>query len=209
MPKKVKEKKELTFVEKAGLHKLTLEECTAYYDGVFSGCLVNSLELIIPFLPPSSNKVYFNRTGGGRAKTTPTKKFINDVQLHMVNNYFNEISKLNPCAMYTLNLEIGFSPEELFTKGYPKAISAYRKNDIDNRVKIVKDTVIKLLGIKDDTQVFTGKESKVATSKEEHVKLRLTELNPCWVLDPRLDDQKKAYCLNKCIHFRESGIRSA
>jgi ABC-type bacteriocin/lantibiotic exporter with double-glycine peptidase domain len=46
MPKKVKEKKELTFIEKAGLHKLTLEECVVYYDKVFDGYLVNSLELV-------------------------------------------------------------------------------------------------------------------------------------------------------------------
>ncbi len=207
MPKKVKESKELTFVEKAAKHLLTLGECTVYYDKIFSGHLTNNIEIKIPFLPPTSNKIYFDRTGGGRSKTTPAKNFINDLQVHMMANYLKEMSELNPCALYTLTLDFSFNPEDIFTKGYPKAVSAYRKNDVDNRVKLVKDTIVKLLGIKDDTQIFAGKEYKSASDKEQIV-IRLSELNPCWAIDNCLDERKRAYYLNKCIHFRESGIKS-
>lgn len=184
----------------------TFEECSDYYDripyylGIFT----------LPYIPPTTNKVYFNLPSGGRAKTTPTNIFINNVNIHLTNEYLTEINMINPNSIYELQIMVHFSTEELFTKGYPNAISAYRKKDVDNRIKVLKDTFIKWTGIKDDSQVFNGSCSKITNPIWTGVEVMLKEVSPIPYLLKSITESptEGLKYLNNCIDFRENGIRN-
>lgn len=123
----------------------------------------DSIRFIIPFLPPSSNKMYV--TDWRRKKRFPskeTKAFVNKFNKEVVSKYLPWISQLvtpeqDPNICYEIKSYIFFDRWDVETKGWfstPRtAKSRYKKMDTGNRFKLLFDCVAKATDI-DDSHFF-------------------------------------------------------
>lgn len=148
-------------------------------------------------MPPSVNKLYIKRRGGGLALSKVANKFREGVKkvvskqmaaLSVFPSEDHEVVYDIDLTAYFQSLENPgwferFTKDSFYTKdskdgkhkkgelkhknGDRKAKTRYKKVDIDNRVKFVQDCVTAALGIPGDEQIFEGTQRKVHTKGME------------------------------------------
>lgn len=132
---------------------------------------VQTFSFQIPFLPPTTNKAYYN-TQFGRKLKTEAKTFKNKIKQYIAENYFNY--KINPYSIFSLNIIFKLPYENLICKTYPKSKSLYQRWDTDTHIKLLKDALVEALSIDNDTQIFS--ETIAKTIGEPSIEITLTEL---------------------------------
>lgn len=107
--------------------------------------------LNLPFVPPSSNKAYFNLPKGGRTLSKEGKKFKRLASAHFAQNFPTELAKAKPDVPYLLM--VCFTIPTLYNKGWEKgtATKRYKKLDLSNRLKLLEDVLSEVMDI-DDSQ---------------------------------------------------------
>lgn len=155
-------------------------------------------------MPPSVNKLYIKRMGGGLALSKVANRFREGVkkkiskrmaELSVFPSEDHEIPYTVEITAYFQSLENPgwferFAVDSFYAKdskdgkhkkgelkhkkGDRKAKTRYKKVDIDNRIKFVQDCVIAGLGIPGDEQVFEGTQRKVHTKVLERMEVIVT-----------------------------------
>lgn len=129
----------------------------------------DSLFIVLPFLPPSSNHIYVGRKGGkGRFLSKEASTFKTRAITHIQSNYLADISRLDREGIYGVWYAFYFPLEDLLnlTFGSGKKGSAktrYKRLDVENRLKLVSDALATAIGI-DDCQFFEGGHTKLSAS---------------------------------------------
>lgn len=127
----------------------------------------NNMRIIVPFLPPSSNKIYVTDWRRKRRfKSREANAFQEEFRARVVPVYLPWISQLigpeqNPCVLYTVAIDFYFPRKEVINKGFDqldskgqrKAKTRYKKMDTGNRLKLVNDCLSDALQI-DDSHFF-------------------------------------------------------
>jgi hypothetical protein len=126
------------------------------------------IRLEIPWIPPSSNKAYFNLPGGGRGLAPAGKKFKTTTLAHVSQHYRREMMFWKPNKPFILVMRFHFEALENagFTTG--KAKSRYKVFDGGNRTKLLED-VLKDAGGIDDSQTLTSIWQKEQSSPERTI----------------------------------------
>lgn len=128
------------------------------------------IRLVVPWLPPSSNKAYFNLPSGGRGITTTGRKFKTLTTTHLAQKYPKQMMFWKPNKPYLIVMRFHFAA--LLNAGYPKkAQSRYKVFDGGNRTKLLEDCLKDAGGI-DDSQTLTSiwqKEQAAATDQEHTI----------------------------------------
>jgi Holliday junction resolvase RusA-like endonuclease len=107
--------------------------------------------IVMEGLPPSSNQAYWDNPAGGRVLTKAGKKYKADVVQHILKNHAHETQEL--AKDVTIGCVLFFGFPDLFTKGWPKtAKSRYKKQDVENRPKLLLDAIMEATAM-DDSQI--------------------------------------------------------
>lgn len=124
----------------------------------------DSMRIIIPFLPPSSNKIYVTdwrrkRRFKSREAVAFTKRFMQEV----VPPYLPWISQMigpeqDPSVVYSVFTDLYFPRKEILNMSWAtgkkdSAKTRYKKMDTGNRFKLLYDCVAQALAI-DDSHFF-------------------------------------------------------
>lgn len=107
--------------------------------------------LCLSGLPPSSNNIYFNLPGGGRAMKANGKKFKNEAQTEIASKFPVALRGFVPNAPYHILLRLHFKQDDMLNPRWgktPKA-SRYKKTDATNRIKIMEDVLKDVAGVDD------------------------------------------------------------
>lgn len=115
-------------------------------------------------LPPTSNNIYADKSGGGRVKTTEARSWQNRaVKEIMRQSGLGIQDEFDEERMYWLDLHFFF--EAVVNKGWyerykrgpkkgrRKAGSKWKKIDLGNRLKLLEDTIKNSVGV-DDSATF-------------------------------------------------------
>lgn len=109
------------------------------------------MKLTLP-MPPSDNKLYFTR-GGIRIKTKVAERYIKEAQNIIGHLALKGDEDFEENEAHAMTISIYF--EDVVNKGWPKkAKTRFKKQDCQNRQKLVTDIVTKCLGI-DDSHLFS------------------------------------------------------
>ncbi len=124
--------------------------------------------VVLPFLPPTSNHIYVNKRGGGRFLSKDAEKFKLRAIATIQQNCLAQIGRLDRTAIYRVWYAFFFQPESILnmTFGSGKkgaAETRYKRMDVENRLKLVADSLAKAIGI-DDCQFFEGGHTKLCAS---------------------------------------------
>lgn len=121
----------------------------------------NGLQLVIPFLPPTSNHIYVNRPGGrGRFLSKDAEAWKNRFSQQVLAPYLMQIQSFcktvddDKSSVIELWMTFFFPKEDILntTFGTGKknaAVTRYKKMDVQNRIKLVTDAVVKSLALDD------------------------------------------------------------
>jgi Holliday junction resolvase RusA-like endonuclease len=119
------------------------------------------LQLVIPFLPPSSNHIYVNRPGGhGRFLSKEAEAWKNRFSQQVLAPYMAPIQSFgatidrDPYSVLELWMAFFFPPEDLLNMTYGTgkkgaAKTFFKKMDVQNRIKLVTDAVVKAIALDD------------------------------------------------------------
>jgi hypothetical protein len=124
------------------------------------------IRLDVPWVPPSSNKAYFNkRGGGGRMLSTEGRKFKTATTTHFAQKYPAQMMFFKPNLPYLIVMRFYFDDVE--TKGFAtgKAEARYKVFDGGNRTKLLEDCLKDAGGI-DDSQTLISIWQKEKSSPE-------------------------------------------
>lgn len=125
----------------------------------------NSLRIVIPFLPPSSNKIYVTDWRRKRRfKSKQANAFSEQFKEKVVPNYLPWIMRLtdpekDPCVLYAVATDFYFPRDEILNKTWGSltaknpAKNRYKKMDTGNRLKLIHDCLSEALQI-DDSHFF-------------------------------------------------------
>lgn len=142
--------------------------------------------VVLPFLPPTSNNVYVNARGGkGRFLSSEAKKFKLRAVAKIQQDCLAKITRLDRTAVYRVWYAFYFRPEDILntTFGSGKkgaAETRYKRMDVENRLKLVADSLATAIGI-DDCQFFEGGHTKLSASLvggQEQIHVFLTSEDP-------------------------------
>lgn len=142
--------------------------------------------VILPFLPPTSNNIYVNARGGkGRFLSAEAKKFKLRAVALIQSHCLAQIARLDRTAVYQVWYAFYFPPEDILntTFGSGKkgaAETRYKRMDVENRLKLVADSLATAIGI-DDCQFFEGGHTKLSATLvggSEQVHVFLTSQDP-------------------------------
>lgn len=141
--------------------------------------------VVLPFLPPSSNHIYISGRGGIRFLSSEAKKFKLRAVSHIQSNCLAQIGRLDRGAVYGVWYAFFFPLEELINKTFNSgkkgaAETRYKRMDVENRLKLVADSLATAIGI-DDCQFFEGGHTKCSASLvggTEQIHIFLTPLDP-------------------------------
>jgi len=121
----------------------------------------NGLQIVIPFLPPSSNHIYVNRPGGrGRFLHKEAEAWKNRFSQQVLAPYLMQMNSFcqtvdrDPSSVLELWMTFYFEAEDILNTTYNNGTKAaaktrYKKMDVQNRIKLVTDAVVKALAIDD------------------------------------------------------------
>jgi Holliday junction resolvase RusA-like endonuclease len=163
--------------------------------------LLRSVKLEIPYIPPSINELYFTRFGR-RCLSTAGKVFKVKVKDHLVNNYLEELQKLNPRSLYEMQMFFYLPKDEIFTKNYLKdknTKSPIKRRDVGNMEKILVDCISEMV-FEDDCQVFKEVLTKIP-SETQKVVIILIELDTDAVTS-ELHQVERQLIANKINHYK-------
>lgn len=119
------------------------------------------LQIVIPFLPPSSNHIYVNGRGGrGRFLSKEAEAWKNRFMQQVVAPYMMPISEFcktvvkDPSSILELHMAFFFENDDLLNTTFGKggksaAKTRYKKMDVQNRIKLVTDAVSKAIALDD------------------------------------------------------------
>lgn len=125
------------------------------------------IRLELPWIPPSSNKAYFDRPGGGRVLTAKGRKFKTETTAHFAQHYPKQMMFWKPDRPYILVMRFHF--EHIENEGYPKKAKArYKVFDGGNRTKLLEDSLKDAGGI-DDSQTLTSIWQKEQDAREHTI----------------------------------------
>ena len=135
-------------------------------------------------IPPTTNKLYIQRRGGGLALSKTAITYREHVK-KTVSSFIPELTRfvVTPETIYQFDISLYFERLEnpgwfeFWTKdtyvtkgkkkgelkgkkGERKAKTRYKKIDYDNRIKFLQDCLVKSIGIPDDSQIFRGVQEK-------------------------------------------------
>jgi Holliday junction resolvase RusA-like endonuclease len=121
---------------------------------------MNKLILEFDQIPPSTNHIYFNLPTGGRALTKEAKQYKSYIKDKLARECLEDLIdfKFKPNTKFWVYATIYF--ERLVPKS-SSAKEAYLRIDVDNRIKLVQDSVFESLGI-NDANIF-----RVSYGKDE------------------------------------------
>ena len=117
-----------------------------------------ALDLFIPFLPPSENRIRVHRWQGGQVYSKEARDYKKLFSDHIRKNYLIEMSQFvglhDVKSIY--ELEIHFFFETVINKGWAKkkAKTLHKKFDVGNRRKLIEDCLVETLGEIDDCLFF-------------------------------------------------------
>lgn len=121
----------------------------------------NGLQIVVPFLPPSSNHIYVNRPGGkGRFLSKEAEAWKNRFSqqvlapLLMPMQSFGKAVDDDPKTVLELWMTFFFPKEDILNTTFGTGTKAaaktrYKKMDVQNRIKLVTDAVVKALAVDD------------------------------------------------------------
>jgi Holliday junction resolvase RusA-like endonuclease len=135
------------------------------------------LELILP-LPPSDNKLYFiTNNYGGKVMTKEARAYHTNVKMFIAELALATKIKFNRDVPYKITLKVYFDKVE--NKGWLQgaAKNRYRRIDVQNRQKLVIDSIHDSIGI-DDSHLFEIHKYKFVDEKNPRIEVELMEL-PC------------------------------
>lgn len=140
---------------------------------------MQTLHIVYPELPPSSNKIYFQ----GTRLTKHSREYAERFALFMVRNHGHQINEMNPDLTYAVHLRFYF--ESLVNPGWlerdrtgqRKAKTRYKKIDVSNRIKLVEDCVRDALAI-DDSHTFALSQEKHHDPSNPRVEIYVQPINP-------------------------------
>ena len=118
----------------------------------------SKLDLWVPFLPPSENRIRVHRRQGGQVYSKEAKDFKKLFTEYVRKNYFVDVvsfvRKHHEKAVYILEMEFTF--ETVINKGWAKkqAKTLYKRFDVGNRRKLIEDCLVEVLGEIDDCLFF-------------------------------------------------------
>lgn len=142
--------------------------------------------VILPFLPPTSNNIYVNARGGkGRFLSPEAKKFKLMAVSHIQSNCLAQIARLDRGAVYRVWYAFFFPIDEILNMTYGNgkkgsAETRYKRMDVENRLKLVADSLATAIGI-DDCQFFEGGHTKLSAALvggTEQIHVFLTSEDP-------------------------------
>ncbi len=165
----------------------------------------NGIQIVIPFLPPTSNHIYVNRHGGGRFLSTEAAAWKNRFSQQVIAPYLMQIQSFcktvddDPSSVLALWMTFYFPREDLLntTFGTGKksaAVTRYKKMDVQNRIKLVTDAVVKALAL-DDSLNFREVHDKCCADMvggDPGICIRMTKVEPHWFGIPPLAQQTLA-----------------
>lgn len=152
----------------------------------------NGLQIVVPFLPPSSNHIYVNRPGGrGRFLSKEAEAWKNRFSQQVLAPYlmqihaFGQTVDADPNAVLELWMMFFFPREDIINTTFGSGLKAaaktrYKKMDVQNRIKLVTDAVVKAIGI-DDSLNFREIHDKCcadATGGDPGICIRLRRIDP-------------------------------
>lgn len=111
---------------------------------------IGDLDVWVPFLPPSENRIRVHRRQGGQVYSKEAKDFKILFAQYLREHYFTQIARFvslhGPRSVYTLSLTFTF--ETVINKGWAKgkAKTRYKKFDVGNRRKLIEDCLVEALG---------------------------------------------------------------
>jgi hypothetical protein len=121
----------------------------------------HGLQIVIPFLPPTSNHIYVNGRGGrGRFLSKEAEAWKNRFMQQVIAPYMMPISDFcktvdaDPASILELHMIFFFEKEDLLNTTFGKDVKSaaktrYKKMDVQNRIKLVTDAVSKAIAIDD------------------------------------------------------------
>lgn len=105
-------------------------------------------------LPPSSNKIYYNRPGGGRGLTNEADRYKKRFIRWFTGKLMQKgLTSFSDEVAYELRLLLVL-PEIVNTTWPKEARTRWKKVDPDNRVKLILDAISKTIGV-DDAAFFS------------------------------------------------------
>lgn len=151
----------------------------------------NSMRIVVPFIPPSSNKVYVTDwRKKTRFKSNEAKAFEQRFKSTVVPLYLPWISRMigpeqDPNVIYAVAIDFYFPRDQVINKtfGDPKARkpakTRYKKMDTGNRLKLIYDCLADALQIDDSHFFQVGGRKLVAESfsmePQAHIFLHLQD----------------------------------
>jgi len=148
-----------------------------------------------PQPPPSTNKAYYNRPGGGRGKTKLAERWQARFSGAMAQARLFSVKHLQDSAaigaIIHLQIYLFLEAKEVIVEGWTvryvrgpkkgqrKAKSRYKRMEVSNRIKLVEDAVASLIGI-DDASNFSSSALKfvVDDPADRGVRVRITMDDP-------------------------------
>ncbi len=131
---------------------------------------MSKLILEIPYLPPSINEVYkFNRKTGAMYMVKEAKAFKEGLAKHLNEKYLKDIHSFDTNAVYKASYYFHFLKENLINEkfGKDKRIkSLYKAIDLDNRLKLLQDSIASSLGF-NDSHIFEIEKAQKRIAKRE------------------------------------------
>jgi Holliday junction resolvase RusA-like endonuclease len=98
-----------------------------------------------------------------RVLSKEAQAFKKRVLTEIVPLYLSEITLLDKTAVYDIHYRIYFERDDVMTKTYGRqkgAESQYKRMDLENRLKLLSDTISASIGI-DDSQFFAARQEKM------------------------------------------------
>lgn len=133
---------------------------------------MDKITLELPFLPPSVNEVYkFNRKTGAMYMVKEAKAFKEGVSKYLSEEYKEEMHKFDTKAIYKATYTFYFLRENLVNDKYgtdKRIKSQYKNLDVDNRVKLLQDSIAFSFGF-NDSYIFEFSAKKCISSIESTV----------------------------------------
>jgi len=116
------------------------------------------LDIWVPFLPPSENRIRVHRRQGGQVYSKEAKDFkklfTDYVRREYLVDLVSFVREHDERSIYELEMQFVF--ETVINKGWAKnqAKSLYKRFDVGNRRKLIEDCLVEVLGEIDDCLFF-------------------------------------------------------
>lgn len=138
------------------------------------------LKMVIPFLPPTSNRIYYR----GTQLTARAREFAESFAMYAAQHHLHEISRLNRDGIFAVHLRfylelVNLSWNNTNLPPSKRAKDRYKRIDLDNRIKLLTDCVRDAIDI-DDSRFFAGTQEKQNEPDPEksRVEIFVQEVDP-------------------------------